>query len=263
MTDCPATADIEVAVVGHDPLDAGLRAGWRDDDLVARRGPSRSRSSPRSRGSRGSGRLTHCTGSRNGRDCMLRWSISTVSRYSISVGPWYHGHRLASAEHVVALQRRDGDAGDALEADLARRRPGTPSSISRKRSSEYSTRSILLTASATSRMPSSDTSWLWRRVCVSTPLAGVDEDHGAVRGRGAGDHVARVLLVARRVGDDEVPALGREMAVGDVDRDPLLALGRQAVEEQREVELVALRARPPWSRPRAPPAGPTNSERDS
>ena len=36
------------------------------------------------------GRLTHCTGIRNGRDWSSR-STSTVSRYPISVGPWYHG----------------------------------------------------------------------------------------------------------------------------------------------------------------------------
>ena len=47
-----------------------------------------------------------------------------------------------------------------------------------------------------------------------------------------------------RVGDDELAPLGREVAVGDVDRDALLALGGQAVEQQREVELVALRCRP-------------------
>jgi hypothetical protein len=48
--------------------------------------------------------------------------------------------------------------------------------------------------------------------------------------------------VARRVGDDELAPLGAEEAVGDVDRDALLALGRQAVDEQREVDLAALRA---------------------
>jgi len=46
--------------------------------------------------------------------------------------------------------------------------------------------------------------------------------------------------VARRVGDDELALLGREEAVGDVDRDALLALGREAVDEQREIEIVAL-----------------------
>ena len=56
-------------------------------------------------------------------------------------------------------------------------------------------------------------------------VAGVDqEDRDVGRGR-AGRHVARVLLVAGRVGEDELAPRGREVAVGDVDRDALLALG--------------------------------------
>ena len=73
-------------------------------------------------------------------------------------------------------------------------------------------------------------------------LAGVDEDDGEVGGRGAGDHVAGVLLVARRVGHDELAPLGGEEAVGDIDGDALLPLGRQAVDQEREVELAALGA---------------------
>jgi hypothetical protein len=66
-------------------------------------------------------------------------------------------------------------------------------------------------------------------------LARVDQDDGEIGGRGGGDHVARVLLVARRVGDDVLARAGGEVAVGDVDGDALLALGLQAVGEQREV----------------------------
>ena len=73
-------------------------------------------------------------------------------------------------------------------------------------------------------------------------LARVDEDDREICRRRARDHVARVLLVARRVRDDELAFLGREEAVGDVDRDALLLLGRQPVDEQREIEFVALRA---------------------
>ena len=69
-------------------------------------------------------------------------------------------------------------------------------------------------------------------------LARVDEDDGDVGGRRAGDHVARVLDVAGRIGELEAPARRDEAAVGDVDRDPLLALGAQAVGEQREVDVV-------------------------
>jgi len=44
--------------------------------------------------------------------------------------------------------------------------------------------------------------------------------------------------VAGRVGDDEVSPGGGEIAVGDVDRDALLALRLEAVGEQGEVDLV-------------------------
>ena len=53
------------------------------------------------------------------------------------------------------------------------------------------------------------------------------------------DHVARILLVAGRVGDDELALVGREEAVGDVDGDALLALGGEAVDEQGEIERPA------------------------
>ena len=67
-------------------------------------------------------------------------------------------------------------------------------------------------------------------------VARVDQQNRDVGGRGAGGHVARVLLVPRRVGEDELAARGGEIPVRDVDRDALLALGLEAVGEQREVD---------------------------
>ncbi|MNL03383.1 hypothetical protein D3C87_1239200 [compost metagenome] len=68
---------------------------------------------------------------------------------------------------------------------------------------------------------------------------GVHQHDGGVRRAGAGHHVAGVLLVARRVGDDELAARGGEVAVGHVDGDALLALGFQAVGQQRKIDLLA------------------------
>jgi hypothetical protein len=68
---------------------------------------------------------------------------------------------------------------------------------------------------------------------------GVDQDDGEVRGRGAGRHVARVLLVAGAVGDDVLALLGVEVAIGDVDRDALLPLGLQPVDEERQIDHAA------------------------
>ena len=70
---------------------------------------------------------------------------------------------------------------------------------------------------------------------LGQPAAGVDEDHGQVGGRGARDHVARVLRVAGAVVRARTAPRRREVAVGDVDRDALLALGAQAVGQVREV----------------------------
>ena len=70
-------------------------------------------------------------------------------------------------------------------------------------------------------------------------LARVDQHDGEIGGRGAGRHVARVLLVAGRVGDDELALRRGEEAVGDVDGDALLALGLQPVDQQREIDVVA------------------------
>src|SRR5262249_28264137 len=67
----------------------------------------------------------------------------------------------------------------------------------------------------------------------------IDKQQGTIRIRRTGQHVADVLLVAGRVGDNKTAALGTKVAICDVDRDTLLALGFKPVEQQRIVELVA------------------------
>ncbi len=71
------------------------------------------------------------------------------------------------------------------------------------------------------------------------PLARVHQQDGQLRGRGAGGHVAGVLLVAGGVGDDELAFLGREIAVGDIDGDALLPLRLQAVHQQGQIQFFA------------------------
>ncbi len=71
-------------------------------------------------------------------------------------------------------------------------------------------------------------------------VARVDQQDGEVGGGRAGRHVARVLLVAGRVGQDELAPRRGEVAVRDVDRDSLLPLGFQPVGEQREVDRTGI-----------------------
>ncbi len=65
-----------------------------------------------------------------------------------------------------------------------------------------------------------------------TSVAGVDENNGQVGRGGSCHHVARVLLVARRVGDDEFAFGGGKIAVGHVDGNALFSFGRKAVGDQ-------------------------------
>ena len=63
-----------------------------------------------------------------------------------------------------------------------------------------------------------------------------------IGGGGSGHHVAGVLLVAGRIGDDEFALFGGEEAVGHVDGDALLAFGGEAIDQQGEVDVLALGA---------------------
>ena len=73
-------------------------------------------------------------------------------------------------------------------------------------------------------------------------LAGVDQDDREIGRRCAGGHVPRVLLVAGRIGHDELALFRREEAIGDIDGDALFAFRRQPVDQKGEVQLVALRS---------------------
>src|SRR5690606_4201847 len=72
-------------------------------------------------------------------------------------------------------------------------------------------------------------------------LARIDQYNGEIGRRGAGSHVARILLVAWRVGDDELALGSGEEAVSDVDRDALLALRFQPVDQRREIDVLTCR----------------------
>ncbi len=73
-------------------------------------------------------------------------------------------------------------------------------------------------------------------------LACIDHQNRRIGGRSTSDHIARVLLMAGRIGDDELTLVGREETIRDVDGDALLAFGGEAIDEQCEVEIIALRA---------------------
>ena len=63
----------------------------------------------------------------------------------------------------------------------------------------------------------------------------VDQDHGSICARSSGDHIAGVLLMARRIANDELARFGTEIAVSHIDGDALLALRAQSVGEQCQI----------------------------
>ena len=73
-------------------------------------------------------------------------------------------------------------------------------------------------------------------------LASVNQHDCELGVRGAGCHVAGVLLMARRIGHDEGAPRGGKETVGDVNGDALLTLGLQSVDQKREIDILAGRA---------------------
>lgn len=68
------------------------------------------------------------------------------------------------------------------------------------------------------------------------PLARIHQQHGQIGVRGACGHVAGILFVPRRVGDDEAPPGRADIAVGDIDDDALFPLRRQPVDQQCQIQ---------------------------
>ena len=73
-------------------------------------------------------------------------------------------------------------------------------------------------------------------------VAGVDQEDGDIGMGGARRHVARVLLVPGKVDDDEAAVRRLEITPSDVDGDALLALGLEPVEQEAEIDPLAVDA---------------------
>ncbi len=74
-------------------------------------------------------------------------------------------------------------------------------------------------------------------------FARINENHREVCRGGAGDHVTGILLMAGCVRHDEFAPLGGKETIRHVDGDTLLALGGQAIHQQREIDILPLRAK--------------------
>src|SRR5262249_3504595 len=66
----------------------------------------------------------------------------------------------------------------------------------------------------------------------------VHENYREICIAGTRNEIARVLLVPRGVGDDELPRWRCAIAVGDIDRDALFAFGLETVGEERKIDAL-------------------------
>ncbi len=66
----------------------------------------------------------------------------------------------------------------------------------------------------------------------------IDQDNREITGRGTGGHIARVLLVTWGVGNNKFALSSAEITVGHINGDALLALSLQAVDQQRQVNII-------------------------
>ena len=186
--------------------------------------------------------MTYCTGKRAGRVSPWSRSTCTPSRCSSSDGPSYQG--IASLR-CTTLSPCSAAIGMAVTSGSAPKRVRRSSVSAVKSRDDVGVDALVVADEVHLVDRQHEVGHPQQRRQRGVPaglldhaLAGVDEHQREVGGRGAGDHVAGVLHVARGVGHDERAHRRGEVAVGDVDRDALLALGPQAVGEQREVGVV-------------------------
>ena len=232
--------DLEIAVGGDDAGDMDAPARRLDDDLVARLDLA-------ARDGAGIAakiemRPVHPLHGEAERLLALlardvdRLEMSEQRRAAIPM------HMRARVHHIVALERRDRNAGDRLEAERRGEAPEVLGDRVEARLIEIDEVHLVDGKRELADAEQRDDAGMPPRLREHAS-AGIDQEHGEVAVRSAGRHVARVLHMARRIGDDEFAARRREIAIGNVDGDLLLALGLEAVDQEREVELaVAARA---------------------
>jgi hypothetical protein len=146
--------------------------------------------------------------------------------------PVIPGHPLGAFEHIVAVQGRDRDRGEGI-ALFEQAAQGVAGGV--ERSGLEADQIHLVHHQHEIAHPQQPGDHHVAAALDGRPLAGVDEDDGEIGGRGAGRHVAGILLVAGRVGEQEATVGGGECQAGDVDRDALLALRLQPVGDEGEI----------------------------
>jgi len=142
-------------------------------------------------------------------------------------------HGLRRCRDVIAVTGRHWNGAGLQEAEACNRTKKIALDLAEPRLAPAGeARSILLTASTTV----GDAHQLQnRRVppgLLLQPMARVDQHHGGIGVTRAARHVSRVLIVPGAVDENEPALAGVQIALSDIDRDALLALGGEPIEKQ-------------------------------
>ena len=216
--DSPARADgTALAGAAHRLHLAALRRSGSNCDRVARSHAGRARCGPTACAAGGRRACRHRRAPRTApaapaTPSTLSCVVGRRSSNCSSDGPSYQ-RRAQRLRHVVAAQRRHRhDAGQRVDAGFARKAPAARRAPLRRQRCGSSTRVDLVDGEHDARHAQQlcqqrVAARLRQQLDRAGPpvdLGDVHQHHGGVAAGGGGDHVARVLLVARRVGDDEL-----------------------------------------------------------
>ena len=191
---------VDRAVGRVDALDASTCSPDGSTTTSSPGAARRRRPCRRSRGSRGArrvcGRITYCTGKRTS---MRLPSLADVHRLEVvqqrrALVP---RHVRRAVDDVVAVERRDRDERDVVQVEPCRRSSVNSSRISSKRVLVVVDEVHLVDADDEVRHAEQRHQQAVAAGLLDDAVAGVDEHDRQVGGRRAGDHVARVLDVAR------------------------------------------------------------------
>ncbi len=229
----------QVAVIGDDPLDPGAFAGARDDDRIAclDRAAGDGAGVAAEVGIRPVDPLDGEAEGPAGAAVVDLDGLEVLEQRRAAIP----GRAAAWLDDVVAIAGRDRHGDDGLEAEGLGELGEVVADVDETRLVEADQVDLVDGEDDVANAEQRDDEGVAPGLGEDA-LFGIDQKHGEIGGRGAGRHVARVLLVAGRVGDDEAAAVGGEEAIGDIDGDALLALGDEAIDEKGEVDLLAGRA---------------------
>ena len=149
--------------------------------------------------------------------------------------------RLADPDDIVAIESRDRDRQPPFDPDALGERPVIGANGRERRLV------VIDQVHLGHRQHEVADAHQLRQIGVAPglgqdALARIDQQHRDIGGGRAGHHVACILLMPRRVRDDEFALVAGEETIRHVDSNALLALGREPVDQQREVDLLALGA---------------------